>query len=210
MQFKNRTEAGKQLAEKLKHYQNHPNALVLALPRGGVPVAWEVVRALHLPLDLFLVRKLGMPGHEELALGAIATGGVRVLNQALIQSLHFTERELDTIAQAEQQELERRQWAYRGSRPLPKIRGQIILLIDDGLATGASMRVAVLALRRQQPARIVVGVPIAAPEVCDEFRDEVDEIVCVATPEPFMAVGLWYQDFAQVTDEEVRALMARV
>jgi putative phosphoribosyl transferase len=206
--FQDRAEAGKLLAEKLLKYRDQADLLVLALPRGGVPVAMEVAHALHAPLDVFLVRKLGVPGQEELALGAVATGGVRVLNQDVMQSLHISQEELDTVTTAEQQELERRQRAYRDARPAPEIRDHTIILIDDGLATGASMRAAVLAVRQQHPKRIVVAVPAAAPETCDEFRGEVDEIICAITPFPFYGVGLWYEDFSQVTDEEVRSSLA--
>jgi putative phosphoribosyl transferase len=209
MHFQNRTEGGRALAEKLLDYRDQPEVLVLALPRGGVPVAAEVAQALRLPLDVFLVRKLGAPGNEELALGAVATGGVRVLNQSIIEAFEVTQAELDSIIAAEQQELERRQRAYRDGLPPPEIRDRTVLLIDDGLATGATMYAAVLALRQQQPARIVVGVPVAAPETCAEFRDEVDEIVCAITPEPFYGVGMWYRDFEQTSDDEVRELLAQ-
>src|SRR5215216_4542831 len=183
--FKVRTQEGKFLAENRLQYRDQPDVLVLALPRGGVPVAVEVAQSLHAPLDVFLVRKLGVPGQEELALGAVATGGVRVLNQAVVKNLQITQDELDAITAAEEQELERRQHAYRDERPLPKIRDHTIILIDDGLATGASMRAAILALRQQHPARIVVGVPAASPAVCREFQHEVDEIICAVTPYPF-------------------------
>lgn len=209
MHFQNRTEGGRALAEKLLDYRDQPDVLVLALPRGGVPVAAEVAQALRLPLDVFLVRKLGAPGNEELALGAVATGGVRVLNQSIIEAFEVTQAELDSIIAAEQQELERRQRAYRDGLPPPEIRDRTVLLIDDGLATGATMYAAVLALRQQQPARIVVGVPVAAPETCAEFRDEVDEIVCAITPEPFYGVGMWFRDFEQTSDDEVRELLAQ-
>jgi len=203
----NRTEAGRLLAEKLKAYANRPDVLVLALPRGGVPVAYEVARALNAPLDIFLVRKLGLPGHEELAMGAIATGGVRVLNQDVVQALRVPDRLINAVAAAEREELNRREREYRGDRPPPEVRGRTVILIDDGLATGSTMRAAVEALKQQQPARIVVAVPIASPETCDELRTEVDEIVCAVTPEPFYAVGLWYDDFSQTTDQEVRNLL---
>lgn len=205
--FKNRTEAGQLLAERLSAYANRPDVLVLALPRGGVPVAYEVARALNAPLDVFLVRKLGLPGHEELAMGAIASGGVRVLNRDVVQSLGVPDRLIKAVAAAEHEELKRRERAYRGDRPPADVRGRTVILIDDGLATGSTMRAAVAALKKQQPARIVVAVPIAPPETCDELRDEVDEVVCAATPEPFYAVGLWYEDFSQTTDQEVRSLL---
>jgi putative phosphoribosyl transferase len=207
--FKDRTEAGRLLARKLSAYANRPDVLVLALPRGGVPVAFEVARVLRAPLDIFLVRKLGVPGHEELAMGAIASGGVRVLNQYVVQHLRIPERAIETIATEEQKELERRERAYRDDRPSPDIRGRSVILIDDGLATGSTMRAAVTAIRQQHPASIVVAVPIAARSTCDEFREEVDEIICAVTPEVFNAVGLWYEDFSQTTDEEVRDLLAR-
>jgi putative phosphoribosyl transferase len=183
--------------------------LVLALPRGGVPVAFEVARALHAPLDVFLVRKLGLPGHEELAMGAIASGGVRVLNDDVVRSLRIPDDVIEAIAAAELRELERCERIYRGDRPAPDARGRTIILIDDGLATGSTMRAAVAALRQQGPARIVVAVPVGAPETCAEFQDEADEAICGQTPEPFYAVGLWYRDFSQTTDEEVHDLLER-
>jgi putative phosphoribosyl transferase len=210
MQFKDRQEAGKFLAQKLLKYRDEPNTLVLALPRGGVPVALEVAKALNLPMDLFLVRKLGVPNHEELALGAVATGGVRVLNPKVIETFHVSKAELDAVIDAELKELERRQRAYRPNRPLPQIQDKTVILIDDGLATGATMRAAILALRQKQPKQIVVGVPTAAAETCDEFRNYVDEIVCAIAPEQFYAVGLWYKNFAQVSDEEVHSLLAEL
>jgi putative phosphoribosyl transferase len=209
MLFRDRTEAGRRLAEKLTRYADRPDVLVLALPRGGVPVAYEVARALHAPLDVFLVRKLGLPGHEELAMGAIATGGIRVLNPDVVHTLQVPQEVIDEVADREQAELERRQRDYRDERPLPEVRGKTVILVDDGLATGSTMRAAVAALRRQQPARIVVAVPIGAASTCEDLRDEADETVCARTPEPFYAVGLWYQDFSQTTDEEVRELLQR-
>jgi putative phosphoribosyl transferase len=205
--FRDRRDAGKQLAEKLKAYTNRPEVLVLALPRGGVPVAFEVAQALHAPLDIFLVRKLGVPGHEELAMGAIASGGVRVLNEEVVHTLGIHEQTIERVAAVEQHTLEERERAYRGERSGPVVRGRTVLLVDDGLATGATMRAAVVALRQQEPKRIVVAVPVAAVDTCEEFRAEVDEIVCAVTPEQFVAVGLWYQDFSQTTDEEVRELL---
>ncbi|MBI2876198.1 MAG: phosphoribosyltransferase [Candidatus Tectomicrobia bacterium] len=207
--FRDRSEAGRLLAERLKAFAHRPDVLVLALPRGGVPVAFEVARALHAPLDVFLVRKLGVPGHEELAMGAIATGGVRVLNQEIVQRLRIPDEMVDAVAAMEQRELERRRSIYRDDRPFPQIRDRTVILVDDGLATGSTMRAAVAAIRQQQPAHIVVAVPTAAHETCEEFRSEVDEIVCAITPEPFYAVGLWYEDFSQITDEEVRDLLER-
>ena len=209
MIFRDRTDAGKQLAARLGEYANHPDVLVLALPRGGVPVAFEVAEALGAPLDIFLVRKLGVPGHEELAMGAIATGGVRVLNEDVVRYLKIPGEVIDAVAIKEQRELERRERAYRGDRPAPEVRGRTVILVDDGLATGSTMRAAATALRKQQPASIIVAVPVSAPQTCDEFRDEVDEIVCAVTPEPFHAVGLWYHDFSQTTDEEVHDLLER-
>jgi predicted phosphoribosyltransferase len=208
--FRNRVEAGRRLAELLKAYANRPEVLVLALPRGGVPVAYEVARALGAPLDLFLVRKLGVPGHHELAMGAIASGGVRVLNRDVVDMLRIPESAIAAVAAREQTELERRERAYRGDRPPPEVRGKTVILIDDGLATGSTMRAAVGALRQEGPARIVVAVPAAAPETCAEFEVEVDEIVCAIAPDPFFAVGLWYEDFSETSDDEVRDLLRRV
>ena len=209
MIYRDRTEAGQYLASRLGDYANRSDVLVMALPRGGVPVAFEVARVLRAPLDIFLVRKLGVPGHEELAMGAIATGGVRVLNEDTVRYLSIPGEVIDAVAADEQRELERRERLYRGEHPAPDVRGKTVILVDDGLATGSTMRAAANALRQQKPARIVVGVPVSAPATCDEFRDEVDEIVCAITPEPFQAVGLWYKDFSQTTDEEVRDLLAR-
>jgi predicted phosphoribosyltransferase len=206
--FRDRREAGRLLATKLAVYANRPDVLVLALPRGGVPVAYEVARALGAPLDVFLVRKLGVPGHEELAMGAIASGGVRVLNEQLVRALGIPDRVIAAAAAEEQRELERRERLYRGDRPAPDVRGRTVILVDDGLATGASMLAAVQALRRQGAAHIVVAVPVASPDTCAALRPEVDDIICAATPEPFHAVGLWYQDFSQTTDDEVRDLLA--
>jgi predicted phosphoribosyltransferase len=190
-------------------YAGRADVLVLALPRGGVPVAFEVAEALRTPLDIFLVRKLGVPGHGELAMGAIATGGVRVLNEEVVNHLRIPGEVIDAVAADELRELERRERAYRGDRPAPDVRDKTVILVDDGLATGSTMRAAAAALRRQGPARIVVAVPVSAPQTCDEYRMGVDEIICAVTPEPFQAVGLWYKDFSQTTDEEVRELLAR-
>ena len=209
MIFEDRREAGRVLAEKLADLAGQPDLLVLALPRGGVPVAYEVARALDAPLDVFLVRKLGVPGREELAMGAIATGGVRVLNDDVVRALHLPDEVIEQSAQQQQRELERREQLYRGGRPLPSVRGKTVILVDDGLATGSSMRAAVAALRQLRPARILIAVPVAAPDTCAELGEEVDDIVCAETPEPFYAVGFWYEDFTQTTDDEVRDLLAR-
>ena len=182
--------------------------VVLGLPRGGIPVGYEVARGLGAPLDVFVVRKLGVPGQEELAMGAIATGGVRVVNRDVVDALHIAPDVLDRSAEAERRELERRERSYRGDRPEPRVEGRTVILVDDGLATGSTMRAAVQALRQQRPARIVVAVPVAASATCEELRREVEDVVCFATPEPFMAVGRFYDDFSQTTDEEVHDLLA--
>jgi len=207
--YRDRAEAGRYLAEKLADYADRPDVLVLALPRGGVPVAFEVARALNAPLDVFMVRKLGVPGHEELAMGAIASGGMRLLNESVVRALRIKPEVIEQVAKTEQAELERREREYRHDRPQPELRDKTVIVIDDGLATGASMRAAVVALRRRRPARLIVAVPVAAAATCAEFRYEVDEVVCAATPEPFHAVGLWYEDFSQTTDVEVRDLLER-
>ncbi|GCE49367.1 putative phosphoribosyltransferase [Thermosporothrix hazakensis] len=207
--YKDRQEAGQTLATHLMQYANRRDVLVLALPRGGVPVAYEVARALHAPLDVFLVRKLGAPGHEELAMGAIASGGIRVLNAGVIGTLGIPENTIEQATEREQRELERRTQEYRDNRPMPVLRGKTVILIDDGLATGATMRAAVRAVRQKQPQRVVVAVPVAAPSTCAELAEEVDEMVCVRRPEPFFGVGLWYENFAQTSDDEVRALLTR-
>ncbi|HYR95264.1 MAG TPA: phosphoribosyltransferase, partial [Candidatus Binatus sp.] len=198
--FRDRNEAGRLLAAKLSGFANRRDVLVLGLPRGGVPVAYEVARALGAPLDVFVVRKLGVPGHEEFAMGAVATGGVRVLNEEVVNGLRIPEYVIDAVAAQEQQELARRERLYRGGRPSPDVRGRTVILVDDGLATGATMHAAIEALRQQRPARIVVAVPTASPETCEALRREVDEVVCAITPKPFHAVGLWYDDFSQTTD----------
>jgi predicted phosphoribosyltransferase len=207
--FRDRSDAGRLLSARLATYGNRPDVLVLALPRGGVPVAYEVARALNAPLDVFLVRKLGVPGYEELAMGAVATGGVRVLNDDVVHALRIPDFVVDAVAEWEQQELARRERLYRGHRPPPDARGHTVILVDDGLATGATMLAAVKALKQQQPARIVVAVPVASPDTCEQLESEVDDVVCAATPEPFYAVGFWYEDFSQTSDEEVRDLLAR-
>jgi len=209
MIYRDRIDAGKQLAARLADYADRDDVLILALPRGGVPVAYEVAEALHAPLDIFLVRKLGVPGHEELAMGAIASGGVRVLNDDVVDYLRIPGEVIDAVAMDELRELERRELAYRGNRPEPDVRGKTVILIDDGLATGSTMRAAAAALRQQNPARVIVAVPVSAPQTCNEYRMGVDEIICASTPEPFMGVGQWYLDFSQTTDEEVRELLAR-
>jgi predicted phosphoribosyltransferase len=205
--FKDRRDAGRKLAQKLTSYAGKPDLLILALPRGGVPVAYEVALALNAPLDIFIVRKLGLPGREELAIGAIATGGVRVLNRDIIRTLSIPDEVITFVAKRELQELVRREKLYRRERPAPEVRDRTIILIDDGLATGASMRAAIAGLRVRHPSQIVVAVPAAAAEVCQTFRSEVNEIVCAITPEPFYGVGRWYEDFSQTTDEEVRILL---
>jgi len=207
MIYRDRIHAGKHLAAQLGEYANRDDVMVLALPRGGVPVAYEVAKALQAPLDVFLVRKLGVPGHEELAMGAIATGGVRVLNDDVVDYLQIPRGVIDSITAVEERELVRRELAYRGDRPKPDVRRRTVILIDDGLATGSTMRAAAAALRQQDPAKIVVAVPVSAPQTCDEYRMGVDEIVCAKTPESFLGVGQWYRDFSQTTDEEVRELL---
>jgi putative phosphoribosyl transferase len=208
--FRDRTEAGQLLAAQLTAYANRPDVLVLALLRGGVPVAFEVARALHVPLDVIIVRKLGVPGYEELALGAIASGGVRVLNDDLVRLLGLSAEEINRVAAHEQQEVERRERLYRGDRPASEVSGRTIILVDDGMATGATMHAAVAAVRQQHPARIVIAVPVAAAATCEEFAAEVDELVCILRPEAFYAVGLWYEYFSQTSDEEVRDLLEQV
>ncbi|NIP71847.1 MAG: phosphoribosyltransferase [Gammaproteobacteria bacterium] len=205
--YPNRAEAGRQLAAALKDYRGREDVIVLALPRGGVPVAYEVAEALGAPMDLVVVRKLGTPGQEELAMGAIATGGARVMNTDVVAALRISEEVIERVVERERRELERRERAYRGERPRPELRDRYIVLIDDGLATGATMRAAVTALRQLGPARIVVAVPVAPPDTVERLRSEADEVVCLATPQPFFGVGQWYADFTQVTDDEVRRLL---
>lgn len=207
--FMDRTDAGRRLAAALEHYRGRDDLVVLALPRGGVPVAYEVARALDAPLDVYVVRKLGTPGRAELAMGAIASGGVMVRNEDIIRHLGISDAQAEAVAERERAELERRERIYRGGREPLDVRGKTVLLVDDGLATGATMRAAVSALAPREPAAVVVAVPTAAPETCDEFRGMVDEVVCVETPQPFLGVGRWYRHFSQTTDEEVQDLLAR-
>lgn len=207
--FRDRLDAGRQLAGKLRRYSDQADLLVLALPRGGVPVGYEVAQALHAPLDIFMVRKLGVPGHEELAMGAIATGGVRVLNDEVIRMLRISQPTIEAVAAQEQEELERREREYRGERSPPDVEGRTVVLVDDGLATGSTMLAAAKALREEGAERLVVAVPVAPPQTCEALQSEVDEVVCAVTPHPFYGVGMWYEDFTQTTDEEVRDLLSR-
>ena len=206
--YPDRAAAGRALVPLLGPYRGRPDLLVLGLPRGGVPVAYEVARGLGAPLDVFVVRKLGVPGHEELAMGAIASGGARVIVPEVVRALRIDDGTFNSIADMEYREVERREQLFRDERPRLDVEGRVVVLVDDGLATGATMRAAVHALRELGPARIVVAVPAGAAETCDELTRVADEVVCAATPEPFQAVGLWYRDFAQTTDDEVRALLA--
>ena len=205
--FATRRKAGEKLATKLTEYANRADVLVLALPRGGVPVAYEVALALNAPMDVFIVRKLGLPGYEELAMGAIATGGVCVLNEDIITAVGISEHAIEAITCQEQQELARRERLYRGDRLKLTVQGRTVILVDDGLATGSSMRAAVVALRQMQPSRLIIAVPVGAQEICDDFRREADEVVCAIVPEPFTAVGAYYADFSQTSDEEVGDLL---
>jgi putative phosphoribosyl transferase len=205
--FANRREAGVELAPMLRKYGGRDDVVVLALPRGGVPVAFEIAEALDAPLDIFVVRKLGMPGRQEFAMGAIASGGIRVLSDDVIRWYRIPEAAVEAVARQELAELERREQEYRRGRPLLDLQDRIVILVDDGLATGSTMRAAVRAVREHKPARVVVAVPVGAPETCEEFADITDETVCARTPEPFSAVGFWYHDFSQTTDDEVRALL---
>jgi predicted phosphoribosyltransferase len=207
--FRDRAEAGRLLAQRLREFAGRDDVVVLGLPRGGVPVGYQVAQALDAPLDVFLVRKLGVPGHEELALGAIATGGLRVLNKPVVDSLEIPAEWIEAIAAKELRELERRERAYRGHRQSPELTGRTVLLVDDGLATGSTMWAAASAVRQEEPARVVVAVPVADPGVCQALRNVADDVVCLSTPRPLHAVGAWYDDFSQTSDEEVRALLAR-
>jgi putative phosphoribosyl transferase len=205
--FRNRREAGRRLAADLAEYANRADVRVLALPRGGVPVAFEVARVLDAPLDVFVVRKLGVPGHEEYAMGAIASGGVVLLNEQVVRTAGISDAAVQQVLQDERRELERREHRYRGDRPAPDVVGQTVILVDDGLATGSTMLAAVSALKAGNPARTVVAVPVASADSCDAMRRVADEVVCSVTPEPFYAVGLWYEDFSQTSDEEVHELL---
>jgi putative phosphoribosyl transferase len=207
--YRNRAEAGRRLAARLGEYAGRPDVIVLGLPRGGVPVAFEVARALGAPLDVFIVRKLGLPSHPELAIGAIASGGARVVDWPSVRRFGVTDEQLAEVTAREQRELERRERQYRQDRPFPALRDRTVVLVDDGLATGSTMAAAASALRAERPARVVVAVPVAAPETCEAFRQIVDDVVCAATPEPFLAVGHWYEDFSQTGDEEVFELLRR-
>jgi len=209
LSFRDRTEAGRLLAKHLTPYAHRADLLVLALPRGGVPVAFEVAQALHVPLDVLLVRKLGVPGHEELAMGAVASGGSLVLNRDVVDILGIPDDIIEQVTAHEQLVLEQREQLYRGERPAPCLREQIIILVDDGMATGATMHAAVAVVRQQQPAKIIVAIPTAAPPTCEEFTAEGIEVVTLITPEPFFAVGFWYKHFSPTTDEEVCALLRR-
>ena len=208
--FANRTEAGQLLARNLAAYAVQPDVLVLALPRGGVPVACEVARKLHAPLDVFVVRKLGVPGQTELAMGAIATGGIRVINHRVVESMGIPEDVMDAVARREQIELERREHLYREGRPAADVRSRTVLLVDDGIATGSTMYAAVSALRQMGATRIVVATPTAASETLRQMSREADDVIAVISPEEFRSVGEWYEDFAQTTDDEVRACLARL
>ena len=207
--FADRREAGVELAAALQQYAGRDDVVILALPRGGVPVAFEVAKALDAPLDIFLVRKLGMPGYPELGMGAIASGGVRVLNEEVVKWYQIPQWAIDDVAREEQRELERREREYRRGRPMTELRDHVVILVDDGLATGSTMKAAVEAVRQHKPKRIIVGVPVGAPSTCAQFASVTDETICARTPEPFNAVGQWYRDFSQTTDEEVRELLDR-
>jgi len=208
--FRDRADAGRRLAARLSGRPELADAVVLALPRGGVPVGREIADALGADLDVMVVRKLGVPGHEELAMGAIASGGVRIMNDEVLSMLYISETDVERVAMREQAELERRERAYRGMRPAPRVRGRIAILVDDGVATGSTIRAAIAALRRQEPARIIVAIPVAPPDVCEMLQQEADEVICLLTPEPFGAISLWYDSFPQLSDEDVRVLLQRV
>jgi putative phosphoribosyl transferase len=205
--FKNRREAGKLLAEKLIHYKNKSDILVLALPRGGVPVAFEVAKSLNAEMDIFIVRKLGIPGHEELAMGAIATGGIRIMNEDVLRMINIPLSAIELVTHQELLEIKRREEQYRGNTPEPMVSAKTVIIIDDGLATGSSMKAAISALKRQGPASITVAVPVAEAGVCNNFKQIVDDVICVKTPVNFRAVGMWYEDFTQTSDQEVIDLL---
>ncbi|KQU84278.1 phosphoribosyl transferase [Variovorax sp. Root318D1] len=205
--FRDRKYAGRALARRLALFAGRRDVTVLALPRGGTPVAYEVAKALHVPLDVLVVRKLGVPWNPEFAMGAIASGGERLIDDMLVRELGISTRDVEEVASNEACELERRERVYRGGRPAPDLRGRTVILVDDGLATGSTMRVAVRAVRRQSPARVVVAAPVAAPEACELLRGEADEVVCAEMPDPFLGVGRWYLDFSQTSDEEVCRLL---
>jgi putative phosphoribosyl transferase len=207
--FAHRAEAGELLAARFSALADRDDVIVLGLPRGGVPVAFEIARALGVALDVFVVRKLGVPGHEELAMGAIASGGVQLVNHDVVDALGIPANVIDRVAERERLELERREQLYRGSRPLTPLANKTVILADDGLATGSTMRAAVIAVRQQQPAKIIVAVPVGAPSTCSELGNDADEVVCLRSPEPFVAVGLWYRDFTPTSDAEVHALLGR-
>jgi len=206
--FRDRTEAGQVLARCLQQYKNQPDVLILGLPRGGVPVAYEVARELNAPLDVFIVRKLGVPGHEELGMGAIATGGVRILQDGIVRELGISPETIEAVSAREQAEIERRERLYRGDRPAPTIKGRTVVIVDDGLATGSTMKAAIQAVRQQDPRQVIVAVPTAPSETCEQLKESADHVVCALTPEPFFSVGGSYADFTQITDEEVRDLIA--
>ena len=209
MIFPNRTEAGRRLARRLGNYANRKDVIVLGIPRGGIPVAFEVARMLKVPLDVFVLRKLGVPGREELGFGAIATGGIRALNAEIVEALRISPLDIERVTNTERKELNRRERVYRGRRPPLNVSGLTVILVDDGIATGSGMRAAIDALRQLKPARIVIAVPVAPASTCDHLVSEVDHLVCLETPEPFYGVGQFYFDFSQVSDREVNDLLER-
>jgi putative phosphoribosyl transferase len=209
MIFPNRTEAGRRLAPRLRDYANRKGVIVLGIPRGGVPIAFEVAKYLKAPLDVLVLRKLGVPGHEELGFGAIASGGVRALNPEIVEALQISPRTIELVTNREAKELKRREQAYRGARLPLDVRGRIVILIDDGIATGSGIRAAVAAVHQMKPAQIVIAVPVAPASTCDSLRDDVNELICLETPEPFYGVGQFYYDFSQVSDQEVNELLDR-